>query len=136
MCFACGLIVGVLGSLTDEEEAKHLPLVREHDGAVCACIDSARATGVVGRVSEFGARLRQVVRRNGLFKAKVAAVLSDGAPWIRISCEEIFAGRKVIFILELFHALTCAAAAQALTPDKCKQKLWMDWIKEQSNAAG
>ena len=46
--FACGLIVGVLESLTDEEAAKHLPLVREHYGAVCACIDSARATGVVG----------------------------------------------------------------------------------------
>ena len=63
-------------------------------------------------------------------------MLSDGAPWIRISYEEIFAGRKVIFILELFHALTYVAAAQALTPDKSKQKLRMDWIKAQSNAAG
>ena len=41
----------------------------------------------------------------------------------------------MIFILELFHALTYAAA-QALTPDKSKQKLRMDWIKAQSNAAG
>ena len=63
------------------------------------------------------------------------AVLSDGAPWIRTACEEILAGRKVIFILDLFHALTYAtAAAQALTPDKGKQKLRMDWIKAQLNA--
>ena len=38
-------------------------------------------------------------------------MLSDGAPWIRTACEEILAGRKVIFILDLFHALTSAAAA-------------------------
>ena len=61
--------------------------------------------------------------------------MSDGAPWIRISCKEILAGRKVIFIFDLFHALTyAAAAAQALTPDKGERKLWMDWIKAQLNA--
>ena len=87
-----------------------------------------------GGTSEFGARLRQVARRTGLLKAKVVAMLSDGAPWIRISCEEILAGRKVIFILDVFHALTCVAAAQALTPDKSERKLRMDWIKEQLNA--
>lgn len=57
-----------------------------------------RAAG--GGTSEFGNRLRQFGPWNGLFKAKVAAVLSYGAPWIRISCEEILAERKVILILD------------------------------------
>ena len=44
-------------------------------------------------------------------------VLSDGALWIRKACEEILAGRKVIFILDLFHALQYAdAAVKAVTP--------------------
>ena len=111
------------------------PRKDRNSGAAGVRIDSARAAGVVGWSSEFGARLRQFGLRNGLFEAKEVAVLSDGAPWIRTTCEEILAGRKVIFILDLFHALTCAAAAvQTLTPDKGKRKLRMDWIKAQLNA--
>ena len=87
-----------------------------------------------GGTSEFDARLRQVARWTGLLKTMVVAMLSDGAQWIRISCEEILAGRKVIFILDVFHALICVAAAQTLTPDKSERKLRMDWIKEQLNA--
>ena len=58
-----------------------------------------------GRASEFAARLKQFLRRNGLFKAKELVVLSDGAPWIRAVCEEILSGRKVTFVLDLYHAL-------------------------------
>ena len=106
------------------------PRKDKNSGAVSACIDSAAAAGV--GTSEFGNRLRQFGLRNGLFDAKLVAVVSDGAQWIRASCEEILAGRTLIFILDLFHALTCASAAvQHLTADKGEQKRWMDWIKAQ-----
>ena len=58
-------------------------------------------------------------------------MLSDEALWIRIVCEEILPGRKVAFILDLYHALECASdAVQAVTPDEGKRKKRMDWIRE------
>ena len=60
-------------------------------------------------------------------------MLSDEALWIRIVCEEILPGRKVAFILDLYHALECASdAVQAVTPDEGKRKKRMDWIREEA----
>ena len=38
-------------------------------------------------------------------------VISDGAEWIRNTCEELFGGRKVTFVLDMFHALEYASDA-------------------------
>ena len=45
--------------------------------------------------------------------AKELAVLSDGAPWTRTVCKQLFAERNAAFILDLFRALKYAAAVQA-----------------------
>ena len=67
--------------------------------------------------------------------AKELVVLSDGAPWIRNSCEEAFPGQEATFVLDLFHALHCAdAAVKAAEPDTSKQEDWMKTIKGQLNA--
>ena len=70
-----------------------------------------------------------------MFAAKELAVLSDGAPWIRKTCEETFPGRKVIFTLDQCHGLQYAdAAVKTLTPYESKRKDWMKTIKDQLNA--
>ena len=89
----------------------------------------------VSRASDFAARLEQFRYRNALFKAEELVVLSDGAPWIRTTCEEILAGPDMTFILDLFHALEKAAdAVRDVTPDESERTACMDWIREQLNA--
>ena len=111
------------------------PRKDKDSGAAGVRIDSARAADDPGWSSEFGARLRQFGLRNGLFAARELAVLSDGAPWIRNSCEEAFPGQETTFILDLFHALEYAdAAVKAVQPDKSKQEDWMKTIKGQPDA--
>ena len=111
------------------------PRKDKDSGAASVRIDSARAADGAGWSSEFGARLRQFGLRNGLVAARELVVLSDGAPWIRNSCEEAFPGQETTFILDLFHALEYAdAAVKAAQPDKSKQEDWMKTIKDQLNA--
>ena len=72
---------------------------------------------------------------SGTACSRPLVVLSDGAPWIRNSCEEAFPGQETTFILDLFHALEYAdAAVKAVQPDKSKQEDWMKTIKDQLNA--
>ena len=111
------------------------PRKDKDSGATSVRIDSARAADGAGWSSEFGARLRQFGLRNGLVAAKELVVLSDGAPWIRNSCEEAFPGQETTFILDLFHALHCAdAAVKAAAPHESERKDWMKTIKDQLNA--
>ena len=111
------------------------PRKDKDSGAASVRIDSARAADGAGWSSEFGVRLRQFGLRNGLFAARELVVLSDGAPWIRNSCEEAFPGQETTFILDLFHALEYAdAAVKAAQPDKSKQEDWMKTIKGQPDA--
>ena len=103
------------------------PRKDKDSGAASVRIDSARAAD--------GAGLRQFGLRNGLVAARELAVLSDGAPWIRNSCEEAFPGQETTFILDLFHALEYAdAAVKAAQPDTSKQEDWMKTIKGQPDA--
>ena len=51
-------------------------------------------------------------------KTWATPVVSDGAEWIRSTCEEIFGGRKVTFVLDMFQCLEYAAAAvRTIHPD-------------------
>ena len=61
-------------------------------------------------------------------------MLSDGAPWIRTACEETLAGPEMTFILDLLHALDCAAAVRDAAPDEGERTACMDWIGERLNA--
>ena len=70
----------------------------------------------------------QTLKYNGL-----ARDIRDPHP-VRKATEEIFAGRKVTFILDQCHALEYAAAAvRALTQDKEGRTVWMARIKQQLN---
>ena len=109
-------------------------LARGRPGAMSR-VRGGAASEVAGRASEFAARLKQFLRRNGLFKAKELVVLSDGAPWIRAVCEEILPGRKVTFVLDLYHTLEHAfAAVKAAAPDEGEQEAWMERIRKQLDA--
>ncbi len=74
-------------------------------------IDSAAAPSGGREPSDFAARLEREARRRGLHDADELVVVSDGAEWIRNACEEIFGGRKVTFVLDMFHCLEQSAAA-------------------------
>ncbi len=112
------------------------PRKDRNSGAAGVRIDSAQAADGVSRTSDFAARLEQFGYRNALFKAEELVVLSDGAPWIRTVCEETLAGPEMTFILDLFHALDCAAAAAVrdAAPDEGGRAACMDWIREQPDA--
>ena len=70
-----------------------------------AMIDSARIGGEGGTLSEFGARLLRESIRRGVFHAPEVVVLSDGAPWIGNTAEQVHASQRITFILDLFHVL-------------------------------
>ena len=111
------------------------PRKNRESRAVSVRIDSARSAGGAGRASEFAARLKQFLGRNGLFKAKELVVLSDGAPWIRAVCEETLPGRKMTFVLDLYHALEHASdAVKAAVPDEGEREAWMERIRKQLDA--
>ena len=74
-------------------------------------IDSAAAASGGREPPAFAARLARGARRRGLHDAAEPVVVSDGAEWIRSTCDEIFGGRKVTFVLDMFHALEYAADA-------------------------
>ena len=70
-----------------------------------------------------------------MFAARELVVLSDGANWIRTSCEKAFPGQKVTFVLDQFHVLDRAAAAvKAAAPSESERKDWMKTIKNQLDA--
>ncbi len=79
--------------------------------SVSCLIDSAAAGSGSREPSAFAARLDREARRRGLHDAGELVVISDGAEWIRGTCGEIFGGRKVTFVLDLFHCLEQSAAA-------------------------
>ncbi len=85
--------------------------------SVSCLIDSAAAPSGGREPSAFAARLDREARRRGLHDADELVVVSDGAEWIRSACDEIFGGRKVTFVLDMFHALEYAAdAVRAILP--------------------
>ena len=82
-------------------------------------IDSAAAASGGREPSDFAARLDREALRRGLHDAGELVVISDGAEWIPNTCEEIFGGGKVTFVLDEFHCLEYAAAAvKAILPDR------------------
>ena len=66
-------------------------------------IDSAAAASGSAEPSAFAARLEREARRRGLHDADGPVVVSDGAEWIRSACGEIFGGRKVTFVPDMFQ---------------------------------
>ncbi len=80
-------------------------------------IDSAAARSVSKEPSGFATRLDREALRRGLHDARELVVISDGAEWIRNTCDELFGGRKVTCVLDIFHALEHASdAVKAILP--------------------
>ena len=82
-------------------------------------IDSAAAPSGSREPSGFATRLDREALRRGLHDAGELVVISDGAEWIRNACDELFGGRKVIYVLDLFHSLEHASdAVKAIVPER------------------
>jgi hypothetical protein len=93
-------------------------------------IDSAAASSGSKEPSAFAVRLDREALRRGLHDAGELVVISDGAEWIRGACDEIFGGRKVTFVLDVFHALEYASdAVKAIFPDKAERDRRFEGIK-------
>ncbi|MCY4463459.1 MAG: hypothetical protein OXC26_24145, partial [Albidovulum sp.] len=72
-------------------------------------------------------RFRHAPRPRG---AEGLVVISDVAEWMRNTCEELFGGGKVTFVLDIFHVLEYAGdAVKAIFPDKAEQDRRLDGIK-------
>ena len=75
-------------------------------------------------------RLDREALRRGLHGVEELVVISDGAEWIRNTCEELFGGGKVTFVLDIFHALEYASdAVKAMFPDKAERDRRFKGIK-------
>ncbi len=99
-------------------------------GTHSGLIDSAAAVGGVSRRSAFAGRLEREITRQGLREAAEVVTVSDAASWIRSVCGELLPGRKVTFILDLWHALEYAGAAlRALVPDTAERKARLEAVK-------
>lgn len=93
-------------------------------------IDSAAAPSGSKAPSEFATRLDREAQRRGLHDAGELVVISDGAEWIRTTCDEIFGGRKATFVLDMFHVLEYASdAVKAIFPDKAERDRRFEEIK-------
>ncbi len=93
-------------------------------------IDSAAAPSGSREPSAFAARLDREALRRGLHDAGELVVISDGAEWIKNTCEEIFGGRKVTFVLDVYHCLEYASdAVKAILPDKAERDRRFEEIK-------
>ena len=98
--------------------------------SVSCLIDSAAAPSGGREPSAFAARLDREARRRGLHDADELVVVSDGAEWIRSACDEIFGGRKVTFVPDMFHALEYAAdAVRAILPAGAERDRRFEGIK-------
>ena len=81
-------------------------------------IDSAAAPSGGREPSAFAARLDREARRRGLHEAGEPGVISDGAGWTPGTCEELFGGGGVTYVLDAFHALEYASdAVKAIHPE-------------------
>jgi len=78
---------------------------------VSALIDSAAAVGGVSRASGFAGRLDRQLCRDGVYGAGEVVLISDGAAWITNVADELLAGMRKTYILDVFHALEYASAA-------------------------
>ncbi|MCY3672297.1 MAG: ISKra4 family transposase [Alphaproteobacteria bacterium] len=93
--------------------------LKDRDSATFSClIDSAAAASGSTEPSDFARRLGREAKRRGLHDAGEIVVISDGAEWIRSTCDELFGGGKVTFVLDLWHALEYASdAVKAILPE-------------------
>ena len=67
-------------------------------------IERRDCIGYIGPAEEFQYHLLALARRNNWEHCTKVVLISDGAKWIKGMKENVFAGRPVIQILDLFHA--------------------------------
>ncbi len=81
-------------------------------------IDSGAAPSGGREPSAFAARPAREARHRGLHDAGEPVVVSDGAEWIRGTCDELFGGGNVTFVLDMWHALEHPSdAGRAIHPE-------------------
>ncbi len=92
--------------------------VKDRRGGSFSClIDSAAAPSGGREAPDFAARLDREARRRGPHDAAGPVVVSDGADWIPNACDGPFGGRRVTFVLDMWHSLEYASdAVKAILP--------------------
>lgn len=60
--------------------------------------------GLIGRSEVFKYHLLALANRNDWQHCSLVVIIADGAPWIRNAKDELFKGKKVKRILDLYHA--------------------------------
>lgn len=85
-------------------------------------------TSYLGGVGQFKKHLYSCAAKNGYGKYKTAVVISDGAPWIRKMCDEVFP--DAVQVLDLFHLCenTYEYAKAIFKNDEAKFKPWAEDI--------
>ena len=93
-------------------------------------IDSAAAPSGSLEHSDFAKHLDRDARRRGLCDASKRIVTTDGAEWIRNTCEELFGDMTITFVLDVFHALQYASkAVNAIYRGKNQRKRLYEELK-------
>lgn len=106
------------------------PTKDEGSDTLSALIDSAAAIGGISRASEFAARLDRQLCRDGVYNAQEVVLVSDGAAWITNVVDELLAGMRKTYILDVFHALEYASAAlKALVTCDVAHKVYLAEVK-------
>ena len=116
---------------TEERDPETGAAMKDKGSETSSClIDSAAAAPGSPDPSDFAMRLDREALRRGLHGVEDLVVISDGAEWIRNTCEELFGGGKVTFVLDMFHALEYAGdAVKAIFPDKAERDRRFEGIK-------
>ena len=98
--------------------------LKGRDSATFSClIDSAATASGSAELSDFARRLGREAQRRGLHDARELVIISDGAEWIRNTCDEIFGGGKVTFLLDMWHALEYGSdAVKAILPEGAERE--------------
>ena len=115
----------------EERDPETGAALKDRGSETSSClIDSAAAAPGSREPSAFAMRLDREARRRGLHDAGELVVISDGADWIRNTCEELFGGRKVTFVLDFFHALEYAGnAVKAMFPEGAERDRRLEGIR-------
>lgn len=95
----------------DKDKQKHsgrfkdiLQLDRDAIKITGTRIERRDCIGYIGPKEEFQYHLLALARRNDWEHCTMVVLISDGAAWIKGAKDEVFAGRPIIQILDLFHA--------------------------------
>ena len=114
--------LAIVHTVEDREPKTGAALKHKGSETVTCLIDSGSAPSGSLECSDFAKRLDREARRRGLYDTTKRVVVTDRAEWIRNTCEELFGGMNITFVLDVLHGLEYAAKAVNATYPRKKQR--------------